>query len=219
MQHQKLSYDRLIRSIADRLDVPPDVRKSSSFVAKHAFTESDSTSSKVVVAGSNPPPGTYGLVRTAPITSTTLTRTRSLKLANLKHADLTAVLELVAGGTLTTADFLSQPHPILIAAGLLVMICAFTRLVTIEFSEREASVFWGLIHSCDDKKIARFDGILVSTNEIRHQAGLPPLSPSELRLALGVLQRLKTVTPLKAEPDAWRVRESWSKRSTTFSGA
>lgn len=194
-----------LEALGARLGVAEDAVRASVFAVTGTVT--DSVKETTIVRGQRPPPGTLGLVTVEPLTRTT--RTRSIKLGNLVHADMGTMLEIVAGGVMTGADMAAQPHPIIVAAGLLIMIRSFTRALKVELSEREASVFWGLIQACDEGKVAAFDAIVERTNQVRAEAGLDPLSEGEIGLALRVLESIKSVQPAKGKKGAWRIRERW----------
>jgi hypothetical protein len=202
-QSQLEDFERVIAE----LGVDEDVIKASAVVVTR--TVSDSVKETTIVRGSKPPPGTYGVVTVEPLIKRT--RTRSIKLGNLIHADMGTLLELVAGGVLVGADMVAQPHPIIIAAGLLLIIRSFTRAMKVEFSEREASVFWGLIQACDEKKIATFDSVVERTNAVRKEVGLRPLSEEQIKVALGALESIKSIRPVKDKPGTWRIRERWRR--------
>jgi len=194
-----------LKALGAKLGVIEDIINVSVFAVTR--TVSDSVKETTIVKGSKPPPGTFGQVILEPLTKTT--RTRSIKLSNLVHADMGTILEIIAGGVLTGADIVAQPHPIIIAAGLLIMIRNFTHAIKVEFSEREGSVFWGLIQACDKKKVATFDAVVERTNEVRNDVGLTPLSEGEIRLALRVLESIKCIRPVKEKQGTWRIRERW----------
>lgn len=194
-----------LEALGTRLGVAEDAIRASVFAVTRTMT--DSVKKTTIVRGQRPPPGTLGLMRVEPLTRTT--RTRSIKLSNLVRADMGTILEVVAGGVMTGADMAAQPHPVIIAAGLLIMIRSFTRALKVELSEREASVFWGLIQACDAGKVAAFDAVVERTNEVRAEAGLGPLSEGEIGLALRALESIKSIQSAKGKEGAWRIRERW----------
>jgi hypothetical protein len=203
-----------LNGLGTKLSVNEDIIEASVLVVMR--TVSDSVKETTIVKGLKPPPGTLGQVTVEPLTRTT--RTRSIKLSNLVHADMGTILEIVASGVLTGADIAAQPHPIIIAAGLLIMIRSFTHAITVEFSEREASVFWGLIQACDKKKVATFDAVVERTNAVRNEVGLSPLSKEEIRLALRVLESIKCIRPVKKRLGTWRIRERWRTEHSSGMG-
>jgi hypothetical protein len=204
-----------LEALGARLGMAEDAVRASVFAVTRTVT--DSIKETTIVKGQRPPPGTLGLVRVEPLTTTT--RTRSIKLSNLVRADMGTILEIVAGGVMTGADMAAQPHPIIIAAGLLILIRSFTRALKVELSEREASVFWGLIQACDEGKVAAFDAIVERTNQVRAEAGLDPLSEGEIGLALRLLESIKSVQPAKGKEGAWRIRERWRTGRYSSAGA
>ena len=100
---------------------------------------------KTIRKGSSPTPGTYWHIKVGSLVSTT--RTRSIKLSNISQ-DLRQLFEIFASAAVTVAT----PDPIVIAAGLLILISSFSRVITIELSDQQVSVFCGLILAGDEKK-------------------------------------------------------------------
>lgn len=201
-----------LRELGKKLGVSSGAIEASALVVTSAVSCSESK--RIIREGESPPASTVGVVDIKPLTSTV--RTRSIKWRNLFHTDMRTLLEIAAGGVLTGADIAALPHPILIAAGLLIMISSFTRAFQIEFSEREASVFWGLIRACGRKKLAHFDAIVDKTTEVRCEAGLDPLSRVQVEAALKLLQSTESIRRVSKKPAVWRIRERW--KTEQYSG-
>lgn len=131
---------------------------------------------------------------------------KSIKLGNL-DIDFAEMTELFASMVSTMAGIVGQTNYLLIAAGVLLITRSFHKALTIDLSEHEASVFWGFIHICDDKKISNGDDILKSTNHERKKIGLKPLSKEELKNALHKLASIKSVQPIEGRRNVWQIIE------------
>ena len=204
-----------LEALGTKLGVSEEVMKASVSAVTERVSDSVETTVEEILVRERYGRAEY--VKVEPLTATA--RTRSIKLSNLAQVGTWEKIELGAGIVLTSAEIAAKvhpiSHPIIIAAGLLIMIASFTRAITVEFSEREASVFWGLIKACDDEKVATLDAVLERTNEVRNNVGLNSLNEGEIRLALSVLESINCISPVEEKQDTWIIKESWSKHSST----
>jgi len=130
----------------------------------------------------------------------------SIKLQNIEP-EIGEIAEFVAGGVMISADVIGLPHPLVIAAGILLVIRSFTNMMTIKISEREASVFWGIIVARDEDGLADIDTIVARTNAVRKKWGLRGLSKGEINISLESLQELKSINHVQGKPRTWQIVE------------
>jgi hypothetical protein len=137
---------------------------------------------------------------------------KSVKFRNLQ-LDLGRLSQLL-GATLTIgANLIGGGNPWAAAAAVLMLIRSLTNMLTVSISETDASVFWGMIQSCDEDRNAEFSTILGQTNAARSRRGLEPLTEQQVKRALHNLLSLKCVACLEAQPDAWKLIESFEIES------
>jgi hypothetical protein len=134
---------------------------------------------------------------------------KSVKFSNMS-VDLGEVSEIVAGTLLNGFSILEKPHPFLIAAGILLMFRALYKAMTVQITERDASVFWGIIQSRDPQNnTATEHAILETTNRERMARGLSPLNKLEFSNALITLEALKCITAVPDHSRTWRIVERY----------
>jgi len=135
---------------------------------------------------------------------------KSIKIQNL-HLDLRVMTELVASSTITGTTVITQPDPHIVVAGVLLIINSLTETVTIQLSEEETSVFWGLVLARDRDNSAEECLIAEYTNDERIKHGRQPLTNEGVRDALRRLEKLKSVEPVEGEQDTdiWRIVEKY----------
>jgi hypothetical protein len=133
---------------------------------------------------------------------------KSMKFSNM-HLDLGEMGEIAAGSMLAGYQMIDKPHPLIIAAGILLTIRALRKAMTVEISEQHASVFWGMT------KIRRLDNtcleseILQHTNSEREKYGLKSLTEQDLRYSLSKLEQLHSIESVQDEPKTWRITETY----------
>jgi hypothetical protein len=133
---------------------------------------------------------------------------KSIKLKNLNF-DF-GEMSALAGGILTTSSkILGDTHPILVAAGVLLIVRSLYKAVTVKIEEREASVFWGFIQACDKEKTASEAAIIKYTNKERERAGLEQLTTNQVKNALHKLASLRSITAVGDKPATWRIIEKY----------
>jgi hypothetical protein len=137
-----------------------------------------------------------------------LSRAKSIKLKNLSF-DFGEMSELATGVLSVGSRIFGDTHPILMAAGVLLVVRSIYKAMTVEIEEREASVFWGFIQACDKEKAASEADIKECTNEERLKTGLKPLDSDQIKNALYKLLSIKSVTPIEDEPETWRITEKY----------
>lgn len=124
-----------------------------------------------------------------------------VRLRNLT-VDFGSLGELTAGALLTGADMVGTPHPLIVVAGLFVIIRSLRDGVTAPLDTDEASVFWGFIQVCGRDQRAGMDEIVAWTNKERARYQLGELAPGEVAAALRELER---VGALKKQGDLWEL--------------
>ena len=133
---------------------------------------------------------------------------KTIKTRNL-HLELGVLIDLGAGATMTVSKIVGQPHPIIIIAGILLTIRALSKAMTFPISEREASVFWGLIQTQRVSACADKPAITTHTNNERTKYGLCALGENQVTDALKRLQALKCVELSEQKPDTWLIVENY----------
>lgn len=115
---------------------------------------------------------------------------KSVKFRNMRLY-LGDFAKIAAGFVTTGSDILDKPHPLLIAAGVLLTVCALHDVMKVEVSEQEASVFWGMTKVGKLKMTE--DAILTATNIEREKYGLEPLKETQVRHSLAKLVQIKSI--------------------------
>ncbi len=133
---------------------------------------------------------------------------KSIKLRNL-HLDVNQLSGLTLGAIAAAQNVVDKPHPLVIAAGVLLTIRSLIDAMTVKISERDATVFWGLIQARGRDDTARESDIREEANKARAEIGLDPLSENEVRNALRTLATLKSVEAVAKKRDTWRVIEKY----------
>jgi len=134
---------------------------------------------------------------------------KSIKFQNM-HLDFGEMAEIAAGAMLAGFQVIEKPHPLMIAAGVLLTIKAVTKAMTVQLTEQEASLFWGFIQVRDEDNTASKDAIFEKTNSERKINEQKPLTKAELERSLRALSDLKSIEPI--EDSRWRLIESYSIR-------
>lgn len=128
---------------------------------------------------------------------------KSVKIRNF-HLDLLSMTELIATSIITAAD------PVV--AGVLLIIGSLTKVpkaVTIQLSEQETSVFWGLVLARDVDNSAEESLIAEYTNVEREKTGRLPLTNEGVRDTLYRLEKLKSVELVEEKQDTWQIVEKY----------
>lgn len=130
---------------------------------------------------------------------------KSMKFTNL-HFDYAELSALFAGIVMTGADIIGQPHPLVISAGILLIIRAVMRAMTIPVTEREASVFWGLLQAQKESNTTNESIIKEYVNKERAKFGLPSLTD---KLIAEVLHSLEKINAIELRAGSWRTIEKY----------
>ncbi len=139
------------------------------------------------------------------------TQARSIKLGNLSF-DFGEMSELAAGVLMTGSDVigdLGARDYVLVAAGVLLIARSLPKAMTVELSEREATVFYGFTQAAGADKTATEAAILERANAARQEIGLEPLDADDLRNALHKLGEIKSVQRVEGSPDRWQIVEQY----------
>lgn len=129
----------------------------------------------------------------------------SIKLQNIAP-NIGDIAEFAAGAVMAGADIIGLPHPLIVAAGILITIRSFYNMMTKEISEREASVLWGFIKARYKDNMADEEKIIEHTNNERAKLKFSPLSEGEILAALSILEELRTVELVEGK---WRLIENY----------
>ena len=128
-----------------------------------------------------------------------------VRLRNLT-VDFGRLGELAAGALLTGADMVGTPHPLIVIAGLFLIIRSLREGITAKLDTDEASVFWGVIQVCGRDQRAGTDEIVAWTNQERARYQLGALASGKVTAALRELER---VGALKKEGDVWELVDQY----------
>ena len=134
-------------------------------------------------------------------------KAKTVKIRNLTQ-DLRGVAELTSSTVLTSYGLTA--NPILIAAGVIATICSITRATTIELSEQEASVFWGMIQASGRNYLVEDASIERSTNDERERLGLNRMTPNQIRHSLEKLESIHAIKRSDNPPNTWRIIEGFT---------
>ena len=130
---------------------------------------------------------------------------KSVKIRNF-HLDLLSMTELIAGA----GAIIPVADPVV--AGVLLTIGILTKVpkaITIQLSEQETSVFWGLVLARDADNAAEESLIAEYTNDERKKTGRLPFTNEGVRDALHRLENLKSVELVEGKQDIWRIVEKY----------
>lgn len=133
---------------------------------------------------------------------------KTIKIQNLEF-DFEKMPQLASGMLLTIYGAFDKPHPLIIAAGILVTIASVVKAMTEELSEQETSVFWGMIEACGNNSATEAE-ILQATNNTRAQYGMLSLNEMQLLNSLRKLERLECIEQTQKESVThWRIIEKY----------
>lgn len=144
-------------------------------------------------------------------------KAQSIKWQNFDFdfGDAPEMAETVAGILAVFSDIINtNSNHLLMAAGALLIIRSILKATTIEISEQDASVFWGVIQAQRHHVPSHITTtkVVEHTNSERAKAHLPPLSEQEVRYALYNLVKLKSVTQLSEKEEVWWVIEKYKSK-------
>lgn len=120
--------------------------------------------------------------------------------------------EFAAATVMTGSDIASNPHPLIMTAGMLLAIRSLYNAVTVKISETEASVFWGFILARNEQNIATEAQIIKETNYQREKREFEALAPKQVRRALYNLRSMKSVEKVAGQPKMWKMIENFNIR-------
>lgn len=139
------------------------------------------------------------------------TQARSIKLGNFSF-DFGEMSELAAGIVMTGNDLIGDfgaKQYVLVAAGVLLVARSLLKAMTVELSEREATVFYGFAQAAGGDKSAAEADILERTNAARKEIGLKPLDADDLKNALHKLAQICSVQHIETSSDRWQIVETY----------
>lgn len=136
---------------------------------------------------------------------------QSIKLKNLTRLtlDFAQISELTAGLILMNQD--KALNPLLVTAGVLLIIHNLIKTTTIDIDEQEVSVFWGFIQASHGKKDMNVDekSVLKHTNSERKKVGLSLLTNAQVKNSLHKLKLLKSIELVDSVSNTWRMIETY----------
>ncbi len=133
---------------------------------------------------------------------------QSIKFKNLDF-DFTEISQLASGSLMTAFNMVSKPHPLVITAGILMIITSFVKAMTVSFSEQDSSVFWGMIQTQNANYVPD-EMILLATNNMRTEYGFPLLNETQLRKSLQKLTKMECISRQKVgDVLKWRIIEKY----------
>ncbi|MEM7531566.1 MAG: hypothetical protein AAF639_05295 [Chloroflexota bacterium] len=103
---------------------------------------------------------------------------------------------------------LAQPHPILLMLGILLAALELQNLAEVSINEQEASVFWGLLHTCGrPNHPAKEHDIVARIHQERATYGMDALTDKEIQTSLALLNRLGVITRVEGRYPMWQFVE------------
>jgi hypothetical protein len=131
---------------------------------------------------------------------------KSVKFSNFR-IDIGEMAEIAGGAFLAGHEAIKEPHPLILAAGLLLTVRALLKAMTVEINEQDTSVFWGFVQASDKEKIATTAAIFSKTKSERERFGLKPLTENQFKGSLEKLKQLKAIE--NVGDDKWRIIEDF----------
>ena len=141
---------------------------------------------------------------------------KSIKLGNISELKILDFLETLAGILLIGGEDKYKANPIVVCAGLLLILHGIIKVATLEISEDEASVLWGL-HLAKNKQNNCCDeqAILSKTNSEREKYGCEVITEKVMRKALSKLVSYKCVEHLtKPSRKTWKLKRKYNPGKT-----
>jgi hypothetical protein len=111
---------------------------------------------------------------------------------------------IAAGFVATGFDITNAPHPLFIAACIILTARALRDTLDVPLSEQEASVFWGMIRA-GKLNLTEAD-VLLATNKERVQYGLAELKAIQVQHSLTKLEKVKSI---ERSGDKYRIIEGY----------
>jgi len=131
---------------------------------------------------------------------------KSIKFSNIR-LDLVELTELISGLLLASVD--KGLNPLLVIAGILLTIRSIYKIMSVDISAQEASVFWGAVHVRDNNNRVNQDVLTTATNIERQKFGLDALSKEQVINSLHKLQLLGSVERVEGMTNEWQVKENY----------
>jgi hypothetical protein len=115
---------------------------------------------------------------------------------------------LLVAGAQTTRDVVATvKSPWLLPLTALILWDRLWSLLSIEITDKEASVIWTMWMNCDERRTISEAGLLESVNQLRESKEHGPLTGQELQDALERLAKMGCIAPSKADPSRWWLSE------------
>lgn len=140
-------------------------------------------------------------------------KAKSVKLGNYNF-NFGNGAEIAAGIFSLINTTFSENNYLLAAAGILLIAAGLSKALTVEISEQDASVFWGLIKAGETSKTAKVDLILKHTNQEREKVWLDSLSEKEAKNSLLKLSVIGCVQKVNKPKDGWQIIENLGKNNS-----
>lgn len=130
-------------------------------------------------------------------------KAKSIKLRNFAF-EFAETSELFAGILALINTTVSNNNYLLISAGILLIARSLYKAASVDISEQDASVFWGLICACDKNKTASEKAIMRNVNKVRVGVSLEPLSLENIKNSLIKLSVIGAVKLVKEATPKWQ---------------
>lgn len=131
---------------------------------------------------------------------------KSIKFGNIR-LDLVELTELISGLLLASVD--KGLNPLLVIAGILLTIRSIYKIMSVDISAQEASVFWGAVHVRDNNNVVNQEVLTTATNIERQKFGLDALSKEQVINSLHKLQLIGSVERVEGMTNEWQVKENY----------
>jgi hypothetical protein len=136
-------------------------------------------------------------------------KVRSIKVSNLSR-DVSTLLE--HGGTSVLGVAGATVNPVLLVIAVLLAIKGLRKAASVELTEKEACVFWGVIQASKRGYVAESAAIIRHTNEEMERYQLAPLSEAQIHNSPSRLAELKVIASIPNEAGQWRIIEGFTIR-------
>jgi hypothetical protein len=132
------------------------------------------------------------------------------KLANLR-LDSRRLLDILTD-TASGAIVAITGHQLAIVTGVLSVLRAINKAITVDLTEKDARVFCELVLARADKVAVSESVLLETANQHRRTMGIAEITLPELRVSLCALEQIHCVARTPEIPDQWSIVESYHVR-------
>lgn len=136
------------------------------------------------------------------------TQAKSIKIRNIDF-DFGEFGTMATGLVMAANDVVGEANPIVAIAGVILIAATLYKASTKELDEQEATVLWGFVQTCNEKKQASQADILAQTNAERCKIGLEALNDKQIRYSLDKLADIHSVSRVDGKSYVWEVVERY----------